>query len=247
MRFGMIKKLIIGWVAFKLLLLALFWSLAFSGCNPLGVSSAEVSPTPTPTPDDSITRETSNPYTGELSRFDREDRAEKLQIQKVMDLLRIENGSRVADIGAGSGWFTMIASDRVGKDGMVYAVDISENSIRFIDERIENENRTNIETVLGKPDDPLLQRKNISAVLILNTYHEISSPVKFLRNLRKSLKKDALVGIIDRDGSGDDHGIDSAIVVKEAERAGFALKEKHDFVKADRMDYFIILTPQADD
>jgi hypothetical protein len=61
-----------------------------------------------------------------------------------------------------------------------------------------------------------------------------------LRNLRKSLKKDALVGIIDKNGKGDDHGIDKEKVVEEARRAGFVLKEEFDFTKADGMDYFLV-------
>ena len=58
--------------------------------------------------------------------------------------------------------------------------------------------------------------------------------------LRKSLKKDALVGIIDKNGKGDDHGINREIVVEEAGRAGFMLKDEYDFVKPDGMDYFLI-------
>lgn len=238
----MIKKLIIGWVLFKLGLLAIAWTLAFNGFGPFGASSAQ-SPapaTPTPTVDDSIDRETSDPYTGELSRFDRDDRAEKLQIKRVMDLLSIEAGSRVADIGAGSGWFTMIASERVGEGGRVFAVDISEDSMAYIGKRVEEGKVTNVETVLSRPDDPLLEGKDIGAVLILNTYHEIAQPVTFLRNLRKSLKSGALVGIIDRDGTSGSHGVAKETVVDEAARAGFSLKEEHDFVKADRMDYFLI-------
>ena len=90
----------------------------------------------------------------------------------------------------------------------------------------------------------MLQGIQLDAVLILNTYHEIANPVRFLVNLRKGLKPGALVGIIDRDGSGGDHGVDSEKVVEEAGRAGFALKEKHDFVKGDKMDYFLIFEPR---
>lgn len=236
------KKWIAGWIAFKVLLLGVFWTIAFNGWGPFAASSAQSAPTvtPAPTADEKIDRETSDPYTGDLSRFERDDRAEKLQIAKVMDLLKISEGNRVADIGAGSGWFSVIASDRIGTAGKVFAVDISEESIKYIDERAAREKRTNIETVLGKQEDPLLEGKDIDAVLILNTYHEIAQPVTFLRNLRKALKKEALVGIIDRDGTGGNHGIAKETVVDEASRAGFVLKEEHDFVKADRMDYFLI-------
>ncbi len=61
-----------------------------------------------------------------------------------------------------------------------------------------------------------------------------------LENVRKSLRRDALVGIIDRNGKGDDHGIKKETVVEELKRAGFALVEDYDFVKPDGMDYFLV-------
>src|SRR6266699_394621 len=65
-------------------------------------------------------RNTSTPYTGDLSIFDAPGRDERLQINRVMDMLGIAPGKSVADVGAGSGWFTMRAAKRVGADGMVY-------------------------------------------------------------------------------------------------------------------------------
>ncbi len=85
-----------------------------------------------------------------------------------------------------------------------------------------------------------MAENSVDAVLILKTYHEIGQPVKVLQNIRKSLKKNALVGIIDKNGKGDDHGIDKEKVVEEAKRAGFVLKEEFDFTKADGMDYFLV-------
>jgi SAM-dependent methyltransferase len=232
------KKYIIGWIVFKLVLLGIFAFFAFSNFQSLQLAQSPV--VPTPTPDDRIDRPTSNPYRGDLARFDRENRAEKLQIEKVMDLLNITPGQKVADIGAGGGWFTVIAAKRVGEKGSVYAVDINEESATYINERAKKEKITNIKTIINKEDDPLLPEKSINSVLILNTYHEIAEPIIFLKNLRKSLKKDALVGIIDRNGDGGDHGIDSSRVIKEAKLSGFTIKGQYDFVKEGRMDYFLV-------
>ncbi len=76
--------------------------------------------------------------------------------------------------------------------------------------------------------------------MILKTYHEIAEPIKVLRNIRASLRKDGLVGIIDKNGNGDDHGINKEKVNDELKRAGFVLKEEFDFTKADGMDYFLV-------
>jgi len=154
--------------------------------------------------------------------------------------LKITEGKQVADLGAGSGWFTTRAAKRGGGKGTVFAVEINQEYINHINDRAKKENFTNIRTVLGTEDDPKLAANSVDAVLILKTYHEIGQPVKVPRNLRKSLKKDALVGIIDKNGKGDDHGIDKDKVIEEAKRAGFVLKEEFDFTKADGMDYFLV-------
>ena len=193
---------------------------------------------------DKLDRPTSDPYTGSLSIFEDEKREEKLQINRVMDILRIKEGVQVADIGAGSGWFTVRAARRVGVRGAVYAVEINKDYLKHITERAAKENLPNIRPVLGREDDPLLPQASVDAVLILKTYHEIAEPVRLLRNLRRALRAGALVGVIDRNGTGDDHGLDDKKVITEAERAGFTLVEQHDFVKPDGMDYFLVFRAQ---
>jgi len=239
------KKIVAVLVLAKLSLLAVFTALVFSSCQTASLSSVELAPTPIPAAnanvsDDSINRPVSEAYTGDLSIFEDENRAENLQIDRVMDILKITEGKQVADLGAGSGWFTTRAAKRVGAKGTVFAVEINQEYINYINDRAKKENFTNIRTVLGTEDDPKLAANSVDAVLILKTYHEIGQPVKVLRNIRKSLKKDALVGIIDKNGKGDDHGIDKEKVVEEAKRAGFVLKEEFDFTKDDGMDYFLV-------
>lgn len=189
---------------------------------------------------DKLDRPTSEPYKGSLSIFEDERREEKLQINRVMDILGVKEGSRVADIGAGSGWFTVRAARRVGARGAVYAVEINEDYLKHIAERASKENLANVRTILGKEDDPLLPKASVDAVLILKTYHEIAEPIRLMRALRGSLTPGALVGIIDRNGAGDDHGLDDRKVIREVERAGFALVGQYDFVKPDKMDYFLV-------
>jgi SAM-dependent methyltransferase len=187
-------------------------------------------------------RKTSEPYTGDLSIFDSPGRDERLQINRVMDILGISQGKIVADIGAGSGWFTVRAARRVGGTGFVFAVDINPEAIRYISHRVQEENLHNVKTIRGKSDDPLLPVRRIDAVLLLKTYHEVSTPVALLRNLRRSLADGAKVGIIDRNGNGENHGVEREIVIREAAEAGYQLREQYDFVKADGMDYFLLFT-----
>jgi predicted methyltransferase len=190
-------------------------------------------------------RKTSQPYTGDLSIFENKDRDEKLQVQRVMDILGIKEGANVADIGAGSGWFTVRAAKRVGGTGIVYAVDINPEAIAYINRRTQQDSIGNVHAVLSQEDDPTLPKNSVDSVLLLKTYHEVAHPVLLLQNLRGSLRNGARVGVIDRNGKGDDHGVSRDVVIQEAAQAGYQLQEQYDFVKGDGQDYFLVFRLNA--
>ena len=217
------------WITANSILLAGLW-----GPAPLRAQAGAAAP--------STQRKTSTLYTGDLSIFETPGRDERLQINRVMDMLGIEPGKNVADIGAGSGWFTVRAARRVTNSGTVYAVDINPEAIRYIDQRAKKEQLQNIKTILSKPDNSLLPADSIDAVLLLKAYHEVAHPVVLLRNLRSSLKPGAKIGIIDRNGNGENHGVSKDVIVREAAQAGYELRDSQDFVKGDGMDYFLIFT-----
>ena len=211
--------------------------LLFALCSCISTTAAQ---TAAPSKERSIdTRKTSPPYTGDLSIFDSPGRDERLQIGRVMDILGIGPGKNVADIGAGSGYFTVRAAKRVGDSGRVYAVDINAEAIRYIDERARKEQLHDVVTILGKEDDPLLPAGQVDAVLLLKTYHEVAKPVTLLKNLRAALRPGAKIGIIDRNGNGENHGVKRDVVIREAAEAGYQLAGSYDFVKDD-MDYFLV-------
>jgi ubiquinone/menaquinone biosynthesis C-methylase UbiE len=158
-----------------------------------------------------------------------------------MDVLEITPGKTVADIGAGSGWFTVRAARRVTETGSIYAVDINPDATSYIDKRVRKEGLHNVKTILSKSNDPQLPADKIDAALLLKTYHEVEKPIELLRNLRVSLRPGAKVGIIDRNGNGENHGVARDIVIKEASKAGYVVLSQYDFVKGDGMDYFLVL------
>ncbi|HEX6805998.1 MAG TPA: class I SAM-dependent methyltransferase [Terriglobales bacterium] len=200
----------------------------------VAVSSQNTAPARTPK------RPTSTPYSGDLTIFDSPGRDERLHINRVMDILGISAGRSVADIGAGSGWFTVRAARRVGPSGTVYAVDINPEAISYIDHRAHSESLANVKTILSKPDDPTLPKEAVDAVLLLKTYHEVADPVALLEHLRPALRPGARLGIIDRNGNGADHGVSQKIVIEEAGQAGYRLVQTYDFVKEDGMSYFLV-------
>jgi ubiquinone/menaquinone biosynthesis C-methylase UbiE len=205
------------------------------------VLSASTLPAQTPAPP---SHPTSTPYTGDLSIFEEPGREKRLQIDRVMDLLQLKAGSTVADIGAGSGWFSVRAARRVGANGRVIAEDINAKAVAYIQQRAQREQLTNIVPVLGTPDDPKLTPNSLDAALMLKVYHEIAHPPLVLANLRAALKPGARFGIIDRNGNGADHGLKESIVRDEVEHAGFRQVARYDFTKADGQDYFLIFVKQ---
>lgn len=222
----------------------LLCALLLAAPNGCSVATRQVSREPAPPPSPSqpgeIDRKTSEPYRGDLSIFEDPQRERNLQIDRVMDILGVGAGSEVADIGAGSGWFTVRAARRVGDGGLVYAVEINADYLKHIEDRAAREQLPNVRTVLGKEDDPLLPAGSVDAVLLLKTYHEISRPIPLLERARRAMRAGARLGIIDREGKGDDHGVSAETVIREAGRAGFELVEQHDFVKPDGLDYFLV-------
>jgi len=221
------------------LALLLFFGVSFTQRQ----ISAQAAPQETgqsqvPTPQ--AQRPTSTPYSGDLSIFEYPDRDKKLHVDRVMDLLGIAPGKAVADIGAGSGWFTVRAAARVGPTGAVFAEDINSKAVNYIAQRAVKEKLGNVRTVLGDVADTKLPKNSADAVLILKTYHEFAQPILLMERLKQSLRPGAKIGIIDRNGDGTDHGIMPDVVEREMAQAGYKLSGKFDFTKDDGQDYFLI-------
>ena len=118
-------------------------------------------------------------------------------VEEILDALNISDGSVVADIAAGGGWFSDRLARRVGPAGIVYAEEIQPTMIEAMKRRIQVENITNIQPVLGTPVDPHLPAGRVGAVLIVNAFRDIDSPVPLLEHLRSALDRRGLIGVVD--------------------------------------------------
>ena len=163
----------------------------------------------------------------------------------VMDTLRIADGSVVADLGAGGGWFTVRLARRVGPNGRVYAEDIQRQMIDAIDRRVTREGmKDRVTLVLGTALDPALPAGRLDAVLIVDAFYEMEQPAVLLRNLAKSLKPDGRIGLIDfkKDGGGPgppmEERVDPEVVIKAAEAAGLKLISRETFLRYQYMLIF---------
>jgi ubiquinone/menaquinone biosynthesis C-methylase UbiE len=180
----------------------------------------------------------------QLGTLEGPDRDAWQRPDQVMDKLLIADGSVVADLGAGGGWFTMRLANRVGPNGIVYAEDVQPQMIEAITRRTGRAMLRQVRTVLGTSSDPRLPAP-VDAVLIVDTYHELEQPVVMLGNVARSLKPSGRIGIIEfkKDGWGPgppmDERMDPERIVRDAEAAGLRLLSHETFL---RYQYMLVFT-----
>jgi cyclopropane fatty-acyl-phospholipid synthase-like methyltransferase len=179
----------------------------------------------------------------DLGLLETPDRAAWQKPDQIMDTLKIADGSKVADIGAGGGFFTIRLAGRVGPNGVVYAQDIQQPMIEAIKRRVTGEGLKNVETRLGTEDNPNLPVGALDAVLVVDSYQEVEEKdrVGFLRNLARALKPGGRLGIVNykpgRGGPGPDVRVEQSAVEADARAAGLSVIDRADLP----FQYLIVL------
>jgi SAM-dependent methyltransferase len=120
--------------------------------------------------------------------LERSERDAEEEPDNALDALGTLTGLTVADVGAGSGYFTVRLATRVGSKGRVYANDLQPEMLKMLMARLASERVTNVTLVHGAIDDPKLPPSSLDLVLMVDVYHEFSEPQKMLRGLRAALK-----------------------------------------------------------
>jgi predicted methyltransferase len=178
--------------------------------------------------------------THDLGLLEAPDRDQWEKPELIMDAIGVAEGSKVAELGAAGGWFTLQLAERVGPNGRVYAEDIQRAMLDGISRRMQSENISYVTTVLGTPSDPHLP-PGLDAALISDAFHEMDVPedptlvVTLLRNVGQSLKPQGRLGILDwtpgDGGPGPEakHRVDPQRVIKAATAAGLQLIKREDF------------------
>jgi ubiquinone/menaquinone biosynthesis C-methylase UbiE len=162
---------------------------------------------------------------------------------EVVQALELREGEVVADIGSGTGYFTVRFARAVGESGRVYAVDVSPDMIRHLNRRLREEGTRNVCTVLADPDDPLLPDGSVDRLVLVNTWHHIVDQPAYLEKIRKILRPGGQVVHIDfqkRDtpvGPPTAEKIARDDLVAQMEAAGFRLAAEHDLLP---YQYFLV-------
>ncbi len=159
-----------------------------------------------------------------------------------MDALAIAEASVVADVGAGSGFFTIRLARRVGPNGLVYAQDVQQEMFAAISRRVQREGLTNVRPILGTETDPRLPRGALDAVLIVDA-SEIENREALLASVARALKPQGRIGVVDfkLDGLGPgpplEERVSPDVVIHDAARAGLRLLRQESFLL---YQYFLI-------
>ncbi|MGD9906564.1 MAG: class I SAM-dependent methyltransferase [Vicinamibacterales bacterium] len=179
----------------------------------------------------------------DLGLLEAPDRDEWQRPQQILDALGIADASVVADIGAGSGWFTVRLARRVGPNGRVYAQDVQPEMLTAITRRVQREGLANVVPAKGRGSDPGLEAACCDAALVVGVVHEIEDRVTLFRNLGRALKPGGRLGVVDFRPGDSGPGpaaadrVPAEAIQREAAAAGLRLLRSETFLP---FQYFLI-------
>jgi ubiquinone/menaquinone biosynthesis C-methylase UbiE len=227
-----------GVVAFRLaLLLALLLA---------GASASFAAPPPEET-DAATSRHSFEDVPHWKAVFDDPERDRWQQPEKVVQALRLRQGMVVADLGAGTGYFSRHLASAVGPRGSVLAVDTEPNMVVQLRTRAEQELTSNVIPILASRDNPRLPTGSVDVVLVVDTYHHIDDRVTYFRTLRHALRRGGRVAVVEWQhrelpvGPPLAHKLPRRRVIREMDAAGYAVVAEPAFLA---YQYFIIFEPR---
>lgn len=168
--------------------------------------------------------------------------------ERVLDALAIEAGDRVADIGAGNGYFTFRLADAVGPNGRVYATDVDETVVRELGGEVRSRSYQNIEVVLATGGDSGLPSGEIDLVFLCNVYHHIEDRIEYFDAIRQKLRPGGRVAIVEVSNrvpfrwlAPPGHSTARAELLREMDSAGYRPVETFDLLP---LQEFVIFAPR---
>ena len=177
-----------------------------------------------------------------VARFDDPERDAWQKPDAVIAFVAAPDGAVVADIGAGTGYFSVRLARAIGDAGRVLAVDVERALIEHIEERAAGDGLSNVEAILGEFDDPRLPEGGVDRILIVDTWHHIDDRLSYLERLSRALRPGGTVVVVDfRDGDlpvgpPPGHKLSESHVRGEFDKAGWTLVEA-----SDALDYQYML------
>ena len=180
-----------------------------------------------------------------IAMLENPQRDKEQKPDEVIAALDLKPGETLADIGAGSGYFTFRFARKVGDTGRVYAVDINSDMILYMNRYIRDKKVKNVTTILSAPDDPLLADASINRFFICNTWHHIQNRPQYIARMKTMLKPGGQIIVVDYKkkqlpvGPPPEMKLTKKEVIAELEAGGFKLAKEHDFLP---YQYFLVFT-----
>lgn len=176
---------------------------------------------------------------GYIAMLERPEREDFQKPREVMAALGLKPGEKVADIGAGSGYFTLRFAKAVGPTGRVLALDIKQSMLDYLDQRLRREEIGNVQLKLVQPDDPLLAAASSDTIVLIDTLHYIKDRAAYAKKLRAALAPGGRVVIIDYKpkpweerpwGPPPEQQISKESIDADFAQAGLKVVKTHDFL-----------------
>ncbi len=189
-------------------------------------------------------REIARPVSAQtVDWMERPARAEKQRPDLLVQQLALEPTDVVADVGAGSGYFTFRLSPLV-PEGKVLAVDVQQAMLDLIEAKKSEQGTTNVETVLGTATDPRLGDESVDLILMVDAYHEFSHPIEMMQGLARALKRDGVIVLVEYRAEDPEvpihpiHKMSQAQARREMEAAGLVWRETRDILPQQHLMLF---------
>ena len=162
---------------------------------------------------------------------------------ELMDVIGLEEGMVIADIGAGRGRMTVFFASRVGEGGMVLANEINSGALEHLEKRCKRNSINNVKTILGTVSDPKLPAGKADIIFMVSTYHHLDKPVELMRNARSGLKPGGRLIIVERDpvktGQSNSENTSQEQVTRQMTQAGYTLLDINtEFLERDNIYFF---------
>jgi len=182
---------------------------------------------------------------GGADRLERPGRDEEQKPDEIIRTMGLKPGDVVADIGAGTGYFTRRLARAVAPTGVVYAVDIQPEMLSLLKANMQKAGIRNVVSVLSESDDPKLARESLDWALLVDVYHELQQPKATLAKMREALKPGGKVAVVEYRLEGltalhvrEEHRMSTKQILSEWEPAGFRLVKLHEFLPVQHLFVF---------
>jgi len=166
---------------------------------------------------------------------------------QILDALELKRGQKIADIGAGGGYFSLRFAELMGRGGCVYVVDTNQEFLEFVKKEAEERTLNNVKPTLVGDDGLVLPKKSLDLIFLRNVYHHLQNRVEYFRNLSGLLKPGGRIAIIEYKRSGlfsfhriFGHYVLQEVIVKEMEEAGYHVERKFDFLPEQSFTIFVL-------